>query len=384
MSTSFLALFSSHLIYIAIQIIKAFTVIVAAFGLTLVVRIIVRLRNEVFNSDIKAKPTSKQAIFITGATSGIGLALAKYFQSIGYTVIVGYFSSQEPGYEELRKINDRDTSGAKIYFVELNVRNLESISKSYDQVKDIIIQNGLGFRALINNAGLGDMQQAPWNNREKMRALVETNLLGPMFMVRQFLPLLAKTKGSRIVNVSSAMAMIPAKYFTIYGATKAGLAYYSAALQLEIRKYGVKVVTIFPANLIKNTSIVMTGTRDEIAVYSDFSKDDEEFCGQDLRDHITIVNKVRSRLARIKGSDVKVRTSLRSRISDFLSGAVDFRKNLEETKVMASFENAVRLTDPPLEMYSGSFCFNIIIGSFLELLSHFTRYQIPLCADLNL
>ena len=149
------------------------------------VRILYKILTESLNECRKLKPSSSQAILITGATSGIGLSLCKYFHRLGYSVIVTYYSDQEVGYAELVELNERSDKVNSFYFVSLNVRSEESIANSYRIVSDILAKNGLQLLALINNAGVAQFHKGQWDSRRAIRALIETNLLGTIRIVRQ-------------------------------------------------------------------------------------------------------------------------------------------------------------------------------------------------------
>lgn len=378
MLSSILTLVLHCAFWISIQLTKIALSYAFVLGNVYVLRVAYKLYNEVYNESRKLRPSSKQAILITGATSGLGLAMSKHFRNLGYTVLVGYYSDQEPGYGQLQKWNDDNKNLPRMHFVEVNVRSQESIKTSYERVKEILENNRLDLYALINNAGISNVQPAFLNSRSKISAIVETNLLGPMFMVRQYVPLLARTKGSRIVNASSSISMLPCQMCSIYGSTKAALNYYSNVLSVELKQFNIKVVTIMPANLIANTSIVLSGTQDDGAVYKELTREEEELYHDAIELQKRLVENSRKIVERPKiytagkSSDSRITPG---KIAHTLMGNIDPRLSLESTEVMQSYENAIRLSNPPLEMYAGNFFFNLFSSTFLELSSQFLRFN---------
>lgn len=121
------------------------------------------------------------------------------------------------------------------------------------ELKQITEQNQV--HVLVNNAGVGYYGLHEELNPDKIKKLVRTNLEAPMILTQQLLRPLKKTAGY-IINISSVTAVQSNPHGCAYGATKAGLASFSHSLFDEARKYGVKVVTIFPdmtqTNLYRN------------------------------------------------------------------------------------------------------------------------------------
>ena len=118
----------------------------------------------------------------------------------------------------------------------------------------------------MNKAGVGYYGLHEQLNPKKIQQLVRTNLEAPMILTQQLLRELKKNAGY-IINITSVTASKSNPHGCAYGATKAGLASFSASLFDEARKYGVKVVSIAPdmtkTNLYRN---------------ADFQEGDDEDC----------------------------------------------------------------------------------------------------------
>jgi short-subunit dehydrogenase len=98
---------------------------------------------------------------------------------------------------------------------------------------------------LVNNAGVGYFGPHEELNPQKIQSMVATNLTVPMIMSQLLLRDLKKNSGY-LINISSVTADKSNTHGCAYGATKAGLSSFSHSLFDEVRKYGVKVVTIQP------------------------------------------------------------------------------------------------------------------------------------------
>lgn len=181
----------------------------------------------------------KEAAIVTGASSGIGCAISRKLCEMGYEVFgLGRdFSKIQMGEDGFRPV----------------VCNVLETDKLCACVKQITSQCQL--RILVNNAGVGYYGLHEELNPQKIKELVRTNLEVPMILTQQLLRHLKKHAGY-VINIASVTANESNPHGCAYGATKAGLASFSHSLFDEVRKYGVKVMTIFPdmtkTNLYRN------------------------------------------------------------------------------------------------------------------------------------
>ena len=98
---------------------------------------------------------------------------------------------------------------------------------------------------LVNNAGVGYYGLHEELNPKKIQKMVRTNLEAPMILTQQLLRTLKKNRGT-VLNISSVTAAQSNPHGCAYGATKAGLSGFAKSLFDEVRKYGVRVITIQP------------------------------------------------------------------------------------------------------------------------------------------
>ncbi|HXH73517.1 MAG TPA: SDR family NAD(P)-dependent oxidoreductase [Bacteriovoracaceae bacterium] len=167
-------------------------------------------------------------ILITGGTSGIGLAMAKRFASLGHNVHV---TSRNPV----------TISGLTVHKLELsNHDSLETF------VQDLPLKN---IDMLINNAGHGVLGPLTELTREQTRNQFETNVFGPMELVARLLPRLT---GAHLVNVSSISPEVGLPFGGIYTASKAAMNCISDIWRLELAHLGIRVTTLRPGLLNTN------------------------------------------------------------------------------------------------------------------------------------
>lgn len=183
-----------------------------------------------------------EAAIVTGASSGIGYAISEKLCKLGYEVF-GFGRNFEKSIEW-------EFGENRFHPIVCDILDTDKLCA---YVKQIVSQNQV--RVLVNNAGVGYYGLHEELSPAKIKELVRTNLETPMILTQQLLRHLKKNSGY-VINISSVTANESNPHGCAYGATKAGLAGFSHSLFDETRKYGVKVVTIFPdmtqTNLYRN------------------------------------------------------------------------------------------------------------------------------------
>lgn len=181
---------------------------------------------------------------VTGASSGIGLAVSKTLCKLGYEVF-GIGRNFHVDYEAALLTDSFHTI----------ICDLLDTEKLCTAVKKIAAQKCV--TVLVNNAGTAYYGLHEELNAKKIQQMVRTNLEAPMILTNLLLRDLKKNKGY-VINISSVTAGSSNPHGCAYGATKAGLSSFSRSLFDEARKYGVKVVTISPdmtkTNLYRNAN----------------------------------------------------------------------------------------------------------------------------------
>lgn len=364
------------------------------FSLVLALTVAYRIYKIIWAGRNKRPVSSRDAVLITGATSGLGLALAKYLYKIGYTVIVGYYDPKEAGYNQLKQLsNDTKSkkSDQKILFLELDVRKQESISKAYAECTQLFEQHNLKLCALINNAGVGSLQPFAWLQRRIIRNIVETNLLGCLMMTREFMPLLVKAHG-RVLNVSSGLGLIPGPTYTTYGITKMAQVYFTRCLNFELKsRFGVQSVAVIPHNYIKNTNICSLNVKNNENAWEELTAQERQIYEKEFREHcrlaksleeatkehsimtnehkfnksITPANNQQSNKTHNNNSNwLWILLNGLKEVANRLQGK-NAAITLEESGTLECFEAALRLEDPPEHIFAGDNIYNLIIGSLI-------------------
>ena len=182
---------------------------------------------------------SEPLIFITGASSGIGQALALRFHRAGWRLaLVARRSSEVQAWLDAQGIGAQH---ARVYGAD--VRDIPSITQAG---RDCITQLGLPD-AVVANAGISvGMDTADIADLEVMRATFETNTLGMAATFQPFVQAMRKRGSGRLVGIASVAGIRGLPGHGAYCASKAAAIGYCESLRGECRESGVKVVTILP------------------------------------------------------------------------------------------------------------------------------------------
>uniref|UniRef100_A0A672UJP9 Hydroxysteroid 17-beta dehydrogenase 2 n=1 Tax=Strigops habroptila TaxID=2489341 RepID=A0A672UJP9_STRHB len=185
-------------------------------------------------------PVGDKAVLITGSDTGIGHALAKYLDSLGFVVFAGVLNKDGPGAKELRR-----ACSQRLSLLQLDVTNAKQVKEAFLKVSEKVQNTGLW--GVVNNAGIlgfpADGELLPVST---YRMCMEVNFFGAVEVSKTFLSLLRKSRG-RLVNMSSMAGGIPLPRYAAYGASKAALAMFSGVMRQELSKWGIKVAAIHPS-----------------------------------------------------------------------------------------------------------------------------------------
>ncbi|ETS79434.1 hypothetical protein PFICI_09287 [Pestalotiopsis fici W106-1] len=173
---------------------------------------------------------------ITGATSGIGLDLAKAALAAGHTVIAGC----------------RDTSKIATVAAELEQRGVTwlTLDVGADDVVEAKIQECIAkfgrIDVLVNNAGYGVMGAIEDISISQVTAQFNVNLLGPLRTIQAVLPSMRDRRSGTIVNISSTNGITSMPGLGVYGASKFALEGLTEGLQMEVAPFGIRVLLVEP------------------------------------------------------------------------------------------------------------------------------------------
>ena len=178
---------------------------------------------------------------VTGASRGIGAAIAQTLAQEGAAVILNYHSNDQKALETKAAIDALGKHPAML--AKADVGNLEAVQSMFEKITE---QYGR-LDILVNNAGtkgpIGGLESVPL---EELQAVMQTNFWGPVYTTRAALPLMKKNKFGRMVYLSIELVERPAIKLMGYGASKAALNALSDSVAVEGGAYGITSNIITP------------------------------------------------------------------------------------------------------------------------------------------
>ena len=174
---------------------------------------------------------------MTGASRGLGLAVAERLAADGFCVIA---VARNPC-EGLQRAIEAAPPGA----IRFEPYDLAAVDGIADFVRRLKAEHGPLY-GLVNNAGLGTSGVLAAMHDGKIEQLLRLNLLSPITLTRHVVRAMMAGGGSRIVNMASITATRGQSGLSVYGATKAGLVGFTHALARELGPLGITVNAVAP------------------------------------------------------------------------------------------------------------------------------------------
>ncbi|TGD59724.1 SDR family oxidoreductase [Flavobacterium humi] len=176
-----------------------------------------------------------KVVLITGGSSGIGKSVGEFLHQKGYLV---FGTSRNP-----EKIQ-----GSVFPLVALDVRDVGSIHKA---VSEIIGKTGR-LDVVINNAGVGITGPIEEIPTAEIKNNFETNLFGPIEVMKAVLPQMRLQKSGLIINITSIAGYMGLPYRGVYSASKGALELITEALRMETKSFGIHITNVAPGDFATN------------------------------------------------------------------------------------------------------------------------------------
>ena len=266
---------------------------------------------------------AKRTWFITGASSGFGLAFAKYALAKGHNVVATA--------RRLDALEEIATQAPERFLaLALDMTQPQDAAAAINAA----IARFERIDVLVNNAGYGIVGAFEETPQDELRALMETNFFGAMNVTRAALPAFRARRSGAIVNISSLGGQLSFAGFSAYSASKFALEGASEALAQELKPFGIKVLIVEPGQF-------RTG-----------------FAGAGLR-HMPLIDAYK----------------------DVIGGTRDFARNMDGTqpgdpmKAAAAIETALESPNTPLRLQLGADAVDAVRNHAETLLSDLGAWE---------
>lgn len=220
------------------------------------------------------KKMETRTVLVTGASAGIGAAIAHRLAREGYRVFgtTRRLENLAGAPEELRAVTAETGGGGSlphpVRFVELDVTDPATIACAVDQV----LAEAGRIDVLINNAGWGTFGSVEELPIETARALFDTLVFGALRMIQAVVPAMRERRDGMVVNITSIAARAVIPFQAHYSAAKAALEALTIGLRQELLPFGVRVVALAPTDINTRFNDVTIFGQHEASPYRPWSE----------------------------------------------------------------------------------------------------------------
>lgn len=195
---------------------------------------------------------------VTGASTGIGYAIAKELARRGANLIV---SATERSANKLQDLSlEIKEIGSECHIFLEDLSELNSGRSLYNQIKS----KNLKVDLLINNAGYGRWGIYHEVEMDDYVDMIQLNITSLSELSHLFIPDMISRGGGGIINVGSVASLTPVPYSSVYAATKAYVLSLSEGLRYEYRDFNIKIMALLPGATVSNFGQVATAKSDKL------------------------------------------------------------------------------------------------------------------------
>lgn len=184
----------------------------------------------------------QKVAIVTGASQGIGRAIALKFADEGISVVLA--ARNEAGLQETAEFI-RSRNGASTLIVKTDLRDPQQI----ENLVDTTLGEWGRIDILVNNAGILIMKPILELTFDEYREMMRVNMDAVFLLTKAVLPTMFSREEGTVINIASLAGKNAVKFGTGYATTKWALRGFAASLMLEVREKNIRVVTVFPGSV---------------------------------------------------------------------------------------------------------------------------------------
>lgn len=221
----------------------------------------------------KSNIENKVAV-ITGASSGIGKAIAEKLAGENYRIVLASRSVDK--LKEIQKNLDTET-----LVVELDVSSTESVAKAFNKIEEKFNRIDI----LVNSAGIMPLTYMKNRHLDEWLSTIEVNVKGTLRCIYSVLPLMKKQKDGHIVNIASVDGKEIFAGGAVYGASKAAIIELSRAMRMELSpEFNIRVTAIEPGTV--ETDLRSDITDEELLNDKNYDEDEPKLRAKNIADAV--------------------------------------------------------------------------------------------------
>jgi hypothetical protein len=191
-------------------------------------------------AELSRSTSARPIALVTGASSGIGAALAREAARDGIDLVL-VARRREPMQALAAELN---AAGAEVTVIAADLGQPGAAAS----LMQIVEERGLVIDMLINNAGLGDTGRFDQADPGTVAAMLQVNIVALTELTRLVLPKMVARRRGRVMQLASTAAFVPGPQMAVYYASKAYVLSFGRAIGYELRRTGVTVTTLCPGS----------------------------------------------------------------------------------------------------------------------------------------
>ena len=185
-----------------------------------------------------AAVVAQKVVLITGCDTGFGSLAATALARAGYPIVASCLTAE--GCARLRDV--------AALTVQCDVSSDSDVARLVSDTEAFLDTDASRrLWCVVNNAGIAPLGYVDWMRMESFRRVMDVNYFGLVTVTKRCLPLLKRTRGSRVINISSVAGLSGLPMFGAYAASKHAVEGFSKCLRAEMRPWGIKVANVNPA-----------------------------------------------------------------------------------------------------------------------------------------
>ncbi|BDS09815.1 SDR family oxidoreductase [Aureispira anguillae] len=213
-----------------------------------------------------ASPNANTVVMVTGASSGIGRAIAGQFIMGGYKVIITGRRTER--LNDFKEMMEEHLEEAQIHTLSFDVGDLDAVKAAVDSLPE----GWADIDILINNAGLAKgFAPVHEGNVEHWETMIDTNIKGLLYMSRVITPEMVKRQKGHVINLGSVAGTQVYAGGGVYCATKAAVDSLTRSMRLDLYEHNIKVTSVSPGHVdATEFATVRYEDSDKAKIYEDF------------------------------------------------------------------------------------------------------------------
>lgn len=216
--------------------------------------------------EVERSPNADTVVMVTGASSGIGQAIAGQFIMAGYKVIIT--GRRQERLDEFKDLMENHLEETHIHSLSFDVCDLDAVKNALDSLPE----DWADIDVLINNAGLAKGFAAIHEGSvDHWETMIDTNVKGLLYMTRMVTPGMVKRKKGHVINLGSVAGKQVYSGAGVYCATKAAVDSLTRSMRLDLYQHNIKVTSISPGH-VDSTEFaeVRYEDKEKAKIYDDF------------------------------------------------------------------------------------------------------------------